>query len=307
MDTRLCPLCGQSAELTYHSQDLLVTVHCYRCGRYDTEYSWLQDNSEYAKKSSAYILSGLTRRAHDAGNRLTITGENTDLLLDSVSTSVLDQMNRCVEWLSRVQQGVAEYVTIHPDKDYPVVIARNRADFVQLIQWLQDEGLVEGNLYIGGQGDFHLTPNGWRKVEELRRTQPDSDQAFVAMWFDEKLNDVYNHGFKPALEATGFKPMKVDEEEHNGKIDDLIIAEIRRSGLVVADFTDNRGGVYFEAGFAMGLAIPVIWTCRDTDIDAVHFDTRQYNHIVWKDAEDLLIQLERRIEATIPGRAVRRG
>jgi nucleoside 2-deoxyribosyltransferase len=87
----------------------------------------------------------------------------------------------------------------------------------------------------------------------------------------------------------------------------VIVAEIRRSGLVVADFTGNRGGVYFEAGFAMGLGIPVIWTCRDTDINAVHFDTRQYNHIVWKEAGDLREQLQRRIEATIPGRAIRRG
>ncbi len=90
--------------------------------------------------------------------------------------------------------------------------------------------------------------------------------------------------------------------EHNGKIDDLIIAEIRKSGLLVADFTKQRGGVYFEAGFAMGLGIPVIWTCRSDDVEKLNFDTRQYNHIIWTDADDLKKKLQLRIEASIPNR-----
>jgi nucleoside 2-deoxyribosyltransferase len=71
---------------------------------------------------------------------------------------------------------------------------------------------------------------------------------------------------------------------------------------LVADFTCEpdkiRGGVYFEAGFAMGLGIPVFWTVRDTTKD-IHFDTRQYAHIVWKDAADLRKQLADRIAAVI--------
>jgi len=32
--------------------------------------------------------------------------------------------------------------------------------------------------------------------------------------------------------------------------------------FIVADFTGQRGGVYFEAGYALGLRKPVIWTCK---------------------------------------------
>jgi len=60
-----------------------------------------------------------------------------------------------------------------------------------------------------------------------------------------------------------------------------------------------RGGVYFEAGFAMGLGIPVIWTVRKDQIEQVHFDTRQYNHIVYDSPEDLKQKLCNRIRATI--------
>lgn len=47
--------------------------------------------------------------------------------------------------------------------------------------------------------------------------------------------------------------MMIGSKEHSNKIDDEIIGEIRRSAFIVADFTGHRGGVYFEAGFAMGL------------------------------------------------------
>ena len=94
--------------------------------------------------------------------------------------------------------------------------------------------------------------------------------------------------------------MRVDAVEHNDKIDDRIVLEIRRSGLLVADVTGHRPGVYFEAGLAMGLGLPVVWTVRDDDLDKVHFDTRQYNHIVWNTPADLASKLRNRILATFP-------
>ena len=57
----------------------------------------------------------------------------------------------------------------------------------------------------------------------------------------------------------------------------------------------------------LGLGIPVVWTCRDTDIDKAHFDTRQYNHIVWTDSDDLKEKLIARIEATVPLKAFAEG
>ena len=88
--------------------------------------------------------------------------------------------------------------------------------------------------------------------------------------------------------------------EHNEKIDDKIIAEIRKSGILVADLTENNQGVYFEAGLAMGLGIPVIWTCRKDNFESIHFDTRQYNYIVWENPGELKEKLKNRIEATNP-------
>lgn len=68
---------------------------------------------------------------------------------------------------------------------------------------------------------------------------------------------------------------------------------------MVADFTGHRGGVYFESGFAQGLGIPVIWTCRKDHMKDLHFDIRQYNCIDWETAEELRARLGYRIKALI--------
>ena len=60
-----------------------------------------------------------------------------------------------------------------------------------------------------------------------------------------------------------------------------------------------RGGVYFEAGFALGLGLQVIWVCRQDQVELMHFDTRQYNHIAWSDPDDLYKRLKNRIVALL--------
>lgn len=130
-------------------------------------------------------------------------------------------------------------------------------------------------------------------------TNPDSSQCFVAMWFDNSMDAVYETGIRPAIQAAGYSPLRIDRQEFLGKIDDEIIGQIRRSRFLVADATHGedgaRGGVYYEAGFAHGMGLPVIFTCRNDMIDKVHFDTRQFNHIVWENPDDLREQLANRI------------
>lgn len=124
------------------------------------------------------------------------------------------------------------------------------------------------------------------------------------MWFDEEVTPAWTDAIEPAIGLSGYKPERIDRVEHNNRIDDEIIAWLRRARFVVADFTGQRGGVYFESGFALGLNIPVIWTVREDQLEGdkgVHFDTRQYNFIKL-DMDNLAgfqTKLQNRIEATI--------
>lgn len=161
--------------------------------------------------------------------------------------------------------------------DYPLAYARDGAELGEILKL----GGELGYLRVSGGGDDLMivpTPDGWRRLQDLRTRRAVARQAFVAMWFGDEMSAAFADGFAPALEQTGYRPVRIDRVEHNDKVDDRIVAAIRQSGLVVADFTGGRGGVYFEAGLAQGLGLPVIWTCRRDyfDREGVHFDTRKY-------------------------------
>jgi len=112
-------------------------------------------------------------------------------------------------------------------------------------------------------------------------------------------------------ELKKIKPVIIFNKEYNGKIDDEIIASIKQSRFVIADFTHNNHNVYYEAGFADGLGIPLIPICENeyfekskAIIDSknpqkIKFDIEHHNIILYKDIVDLKDKLINRIKRTI--------
>ena len=188
--------------------------------------------------------------------------------------------------------------------------SRLETGLTEELQWLISAAMKSGWLEQHAD-NRRLTPEGLKRLEELETKTVNPEQVFVAMWFNESVNEAYEKGIEPAVRDSGYRPLRIDKKEHNNKIDDEIIAEIRRSRFIVCDFTCGliehdgkqtaipRGGVYYEAGFAQGLNIPVIWTCRADHIEHVHFDTRQFNHITWSTPEELREKLRNRIGAVV--------
>ena len=154
-------------------------------------------------------------------------------------------------------------------------------DYMQRVGWIEERSR-EGSSVVSKHG---ISIDGHARLATLEQVNSDSSKAFVAMWFDESMDEVWKQAIEPGIADAGYEAVRIDRKEHVNKIDDEIIAELRRARFVVADFTHGetgvRGGVYYEAGFAHGHDIPVVFCCRKDVIDEVHFDTRQYNHITW--------------------------
>ena len=146
-----------------------------------------------------------------------------------------------------------------------------------------------------------ITPKGHALLENLKASNPESPIGFCAMWFADELRPLWTNAIEPAIRRAGYDAKRIDQHEHVNRIDDEIVAMIRRSRFVVADFTGQRGSVYFEAGYALALGLRVIWLCREDELASVQFDTRQYNFLRWKptDYADLAKRLQNRIEATL--------
>ena len=118
-----------------------------------------------------------------------------------------------------------------------------------LMQLLVQMGLLEIPMSSLATSQFTPTARGWLRIDELVRRFPSSSQAFVAMWFHGSTEAAYTAGIEPAIRDSGHRAVRIDNKEHVNKIDDEIIAEIRRSKFLVADFTCERekvrGGVLF--------------------------------------------------------------
>ena len=151
-----------------------------------------------------------------------------------------------------------------------------------------------------GLNNFIVTPEGFEKIEELKKTNIDSKEAFIIMPFSSQLDELSN-SIKTAIKESGYKPIRIDENLDNKKIDDEIIVHINKSRFVVCDLTPlencQNGNVYFEVGYAMGRKIEVIWTCEEESIENLPFDIRQYKCIGWQ--KEKFSEFQKKLKDTI--------
>jgi nucleoside 2-deoxyribosyltransferase len=145
-----------------------------------------------------------------------------------------------------------------------------------------------------------FTYKGLEHVIDLLESGENSKYCFIAMSFSKSAENIRS-AIKKVLHETSFEPILVDELHYESDltINDAIIMNIRKSKFLIADFTEQKHGVYFEAGFALGLKRPVIYTCSEEDFNKTHFDTNHYPHIVYTTMPDLERKLKDKIEAWI--------
>jgi nucleoside 2-deoxyribosyltransferase len=304
-----CPLCDRPVDEVDPNVGgrAIHRYDCRTCGAFlisPEAARYLQGNLDWHERR--WVLSGVTRRASDNGSPVELLTRSIEEVASfaQIPRTPFEALDRLMLLLASRVRDIGGETYLDPDRDYPLVFASGRGQMDWLCRKLRTLGYL-GNGAAPNPKVIGLafTLKGWERIEQLQRTSPDSDQAFVAMWFAPEMAAVFAEGMRPALKATGYDAFRVDLRAHNDKIDDRIVSEIRRSGLLVADFTGQRGGVYWEAGFAQGLGIPVIRTCRSDELAHLHFDTRQYLHVGWSTPAELRERLETHIRATIPGRA----
>jgi hypothetical protein len=320
-----CPLCKTNCVIERLDGDT-ISVSCPTCGNYIAPF---RINTDFVNRGNSHLISGVTRNYYEINkNQFKITFQMiSDINSMEFQTEILNKAPKTVaEKASLLLQYIARNsnekpstsVSITIDNDYPIVFAKDKNELYFYINYLTQRGLITSHNKnpstihlqdVISEYRISLTFDGWVEVEKLQKPNLESTQAFVAMWFDDSMNEIFEKGILPLGDEkdesyTGFKMFRVDKEQFNDeKICDKIIAEIKKSRFLIADVTGQRQAVYFEAGYAMAMGLPVIWTCKDEKehTDKCCFDTRQYPHIFWKDADDLKNQLKNKIFANILG------
>ncbi|MFC2155696.1 hypothetical protein ACFLRB_04310 [Acidobacteriota bacterium] len=283
-------------------------VKCDRCGEYivpgllnNTTKDSASILSRLGKnyEGKEYILSGVTRNAFKNGIIIEFNPENIADLIDGAPnpSTPLEVLDQVLLYISNKSQPFDFTFPLNLEFDYPLFYAKNGSELKYVLSNPEYKGYLDFGSSNNGN-TLKLRPVGWERADAIRRKRPDLKQAFVAMWFNEDMIDVYTKAIYPALDTTGYKPYRVDLDKSNtNMIDNKIIAEIRKSRILVVDLTGARPSVTFEAGFAMGLGIELIWTCREDDKNKIPFDIRQFPFIIWKTHEELKKELINKIEA----------
>jgi len=296
-----CPLCSRDDSKTVIvSPAGDVEVTCETCGKYYLTDILLEDYPSELREAG-FALSAFAREQNELGTAAHLSSDNWNQKASAYSnTSVERKLDLAFSYCVRLSPELGARVFIDLHKDYPLFHARSKDEAFTIFSYLEQAGLVRGVAIGSNHKDWagQITAKGWSKsVEQVSGSR--SKRCFVAMWFSKEMKALCDEFIDPCIRSCNFDPLRIDKVQHNDKICDRILAEIRRSRFLLADFTGHRGGVYFEAGFAMGLGIPVIYTCRRDHMKDAHFDTNHYNHIVWTDGADLAEQLRNRIQATI--------
>ena len=302
-----CPIWLGCKARGFHSPSGVAVEFSGRAGgpyKITTEANAILSNADTSDKERALLTTMLVDLREQGTECPTVDTDLVDKAKKRPPIPVDQRAERLLRLISSQAETVASIVTIRPGTFafYAWSESTEWDEVVYLLNYLEEREWIKyersGDGWLRGQ----LTVAGYERIAELR-VNLDSSQAFVAMWFDDSMDQAFENGIVPAIEEAGYTPLRIDREEHVNKIDDEIIAQLRRSRFVVADFTQGddgaRGGVYYEAGFAHGLKLPVIFTCREDAVETLHFDTAHYNHIVWTTPEELRKKLKTRILAVI--------
>lgn len=305
----LCPLCGAGASFTTASGDAspLLGVECPRCGSYRISGQHAVELVEARNAGRAdgafpadrlHAVSGYIREMTILGHGgVLLRPESVGAMIAAAPRAVPDRADRLLLNLAALSRYAGDRIELAYEHDYVLSYSRHGGETAFLMDHLIASGLVDRE--PGVYSVVAVSVQGWGRVETLRSPGRAFSQAFVAMSFETQLLAVYDTAIAPAIRAAGYDPFVITEHEHTGQIDDQILFELNRSRFVIAEFTGHRPNVYFEAGYALGRGLPVIWTCRSDDMHEAHFDTRQYNHLLWDHADDLRDRLHRRIEVVV--------
>jgi nucleoside 2-deoxyribosyltransferase/DNA-directed RNA polymerase subunit RPC12/RpoP len=298
-----CSICknkviNRGLNKTYNSD----YIDCNYCGKYYRFYGFEIDLELWTDKSKFYKVSSWIREQNDEFNNTPkINKEKFEQILNIREKTIQEKFDLMMLYLPR-NKGLDKWNENFHLKCW----IKDEREFGKLYQKSIDMNFTSGNIKYALKGTPSIilgdvTFDGLQYIESLEQPNKSSKNIFVAFNFEEGLSEIFNTHVKEAIEALGFNYTIVtqDTTTHDQAISDEIIAKLKSSRIVIADFTNHRNSVYFEAGFAMGMKIPIIWTCQEGHENDLSFDTRQYPHLVWRDGEDLGKQISDRIQVIV--------
>ena len=122
-------------------------------------------------------------------------------------------------------------------------------------------------------------PETKRPIPGARAKSDSKRHVFVAMPYDEEMEDVYEFGIREPVNASGCLCERCDHSIFTGDILDRIKKRIATATVVVADMTGANPNVYLEVGYAWGKEVPVLLVARKGE--PLQFDVKTHKCVYY--------------------------
>jgi len=311
-----CPVCKKNSVTEINADHENFNYYkCLNCGQFQCSFEVSAKLN--ASETPQYTLSSYIRDYNEyiykptEENIIKITISD----LQSIKPIQIDEkIERFLKYVAYKQRFDGDDINISDPANLATLFyCKNIDEFRFLTNQIQSLGYCDFNdvnLNVFSSA-CRLTYKGIKIIYKLNSNNLDSKQCFIAMSFSAEHTPIFDGGIRPAVEnINNFKAYRVDRDRrHDDKIDNKIIAEIKNSRFMVADFTGNKHNVYYEVGYAMGFRIPIIFTCdknffdkaerENVESDKIKFDLRQYPFILYKDLNQLILELTETINVRI--------
>lgn len=205
--------------------------------------------------------------------------------------NILDNAETCLRKLSKADNNkLGKYFKFQEIKK----ILAHESEFQDEIelQYILDDVLCKMLKYleskeVGQEKKYKITPTGYYYLYETQFKTSESNIVFCAMWFHTSTNVLWEEGINPTVSELNYRPVRIDKEHFTEEIMSQVFSYLNKSKFVVADLTGNRGGVYFESGFAKAKKIPIIFTCKESswETDKPHFDVDHFPFLLWNEGD----------------------
>lgn len=159
--------------------------------------------------------------------------------------------------------------------------------------------LPDGTIKVDSRGLLADIPQvASERLRAAGYTSESKPFVFVAMPFNEKMDDAFHYGIRGAVNKAGFLCERADLSSFTGDIMEWVKKRIRNATLVIADLTTANPNVYLEVGFAWGCGIPTILLVQDTT--ELKFDVKGQRCLVYKSIKHLEENLQKELENLQP-------
>lgn len=302
MKNTKCYLCDSDASHLPTGKDG-ENINCNHCGKYFISRSLIESHDDFQRgKNNLYKISSWVYEQNQDFNTVPeLRTDNFPKLLAIRDKKIKEKYDLMLKFIYK--NNILNY---NLDRCIVHSWIKNKKEFLIFLHNAIDNNHIKANISMFPSDSYQVekveyTFTGLEYVENIESPNKSSKNVFLAFNFETELNDIFSTYVREAVEESGLNCIIVNENntEHNKSITDEIIGKLKSSRIVISDFTNHRNSVYFEAGFAMGMKIPIIWTVQKGHDNEMSFDTRQYPHIVWENGEDLKKQIMDRIKVIL--------